>query len=101
MRAGERIGGLRNNGPKKRAMMREMNSERARQGLAVYFFALLLGSAYLEWRIIQLGASIEKAPWLILALMYMPAVASIAARLACREGFGDVAFRLGGREGRR
>jgi membrane protease YdiL (CAAX protease family) len=56
---------------------------------------------FLEWKIVQTGESIGKTPWLILALMYTPAVASIIARLAFREGFGDVSFLLGGREGRR
>jgi membrane protease YdiL (CAAX protease family) len=31
--------------------------------------------------------------------MYVPAVASIVARLTLREGFDDVSFRLGGKEG--
>ena len=49
----------------------------------------------------QSGESIARTPWLILALMYMPTVASIVARLAFHEGFGDVSFRFGGREGGR
>ena len=32
-------------------------------------------------------------------LMWSPAVASIMARLALREGFADVSFRVGGRRG--
>ena len=32
--------------------------------------------------------------------MYVPAIASIGARLVLQEGFGDVSFRLGGQEGR-
>jgi len=75
--------------------------ESARRGLAVYFTVLILSSALLEWIIVQTGESIEKEPWLILALMYTPAAASIIARLALREGVGDVSFRFGGREGRR
>src|SRR5215510_3430526 len=75
--------------------------ERARRGLFVFFTALILGSVFLEWKIIQTGESIGKTPWLILALMYTPALASIIARLALREGFADVSFLLGGREGRR
>lgn len=75
--------------------------ERARRGLAVYFTALILGSIFFEWKVVQTGESIEKEPWLIFALMYMPAMASTIARLAFREGFGDVSFRLGGHEGRR
>ena len=62
---------------------------------------LFLGSGYFEWRIVQTGESVGKTPWLIFALMYMPAVASIVARLTFRDGFGDVSFRFGGRTGRR
>jgi uncharacterized protein len=75
--------------------------ESARRGLAVYFTGLILGSVFFEWKIVQTGNSIEKEPWLIFALMYMPAVAATIARLAFREGFGDVSFRFGGHEGRR
>jgi CAAX protease family protein len=71
----------------------------ARRGLAVYFAALVLGSAFFEWRILQTGESIAKSPSLVLALMYMPAVASIIARLVNRERFTDVSFRFGGSEG--
>ena len=39
-----------------------LEKQRARQGLAIYFAALLLGSGYFEWRIVQTGESIEKAP---------------------------------------
>jgi membrane protease YdiL (CAAX protease family) len=37
---------------------------------------------------------------LIAALMFVPTMASVAARLALKEGFSDVSFRLGGRRGR-
>jgi membrane protease YdiL (CAAX protease family) len=69
--------------------------------LAVYFTALVLGSAFFEWKITETGEAIERLPWLMLALMYTPGAASIVARLACREGFGDISFRPGGSEGRR
>jgi len=76
-----------------------MNRSKAWPGLSVYFAILILGSIFFEWKIIQTGESIGNSPWLILALMYTPAVASIIARLAVREGFSDVSFRFGGREG--
>jgi uncharacterized protein len=79
----------------------DRSKKSARRGLSIYFPALILGSIFFEWKIIQTGDSIDKNPLLILALMYMPAVASIIARLALREGFGDVCFRFGGREGGR
>ena len=73
----------------------------ARQGLAIYFAVLLAGSAFLEWKILRTGESTRKIQLLILTMMYIPAVASVAARLTLREGFADVSFRLGGREGLR
>jgi len=77
----------------------DWKKQNARRGLAVYFTVLFLGSGYFEWRIVQTGESIGKIPWLIFALMYMPAVASIVARLTLQEGFDDVSFRFGGRNG--
>ena len=45
--------------------------------------------------------SIRATPLLMFALMYMPAMASIVARLTLRDGFGYVSFRFGGSEGMR
>lgn len=78
---------------------RDWDKQNAGRGLATYFAALLTGSAFVEWKIRQTGLPIENTPRLMLALMYMPAGASIIARLALREGFSDVSFRSGGREG--
>src|SRR5262249_36845556 len=78
-----------------------MYRQAARKGLVIYFVFLIVGSAFFEWRILQSGESIENVPLLITALMYTPAVASVAARLCLREGFADVSFRLGGRDGQR
>src|SRR5689334_15615668 len=75
--------------------------ENARRGLTVYFALLVAGSAFFEWKILRTGESIAKLPGLVFALMYVPAIASIGARLVMREGFGDVSFRLGKREGMR
>src|SRR5215831_18271902 len=75
--------------------------EEARRGLALYLTVLSLISIFLEWKILHTGESIDRTPLLVLALMYTPAVASIVARMACREGFSDVSFRFGGREGGR
>src|SRR5262245_44782665 len=77
----------------------DWKKQNARRGLAVYFTVLFLGSGYFEWRILQTGEFIGKTPWLIFGLMYMPAVASIVARLTFREGFDDVSFRFGGQKG--
>jgi len=66
----------------------------------IYFAVLIVGSAVLESRILQTGESVDKVPELILALMYVPAVASVVARLVVKEGFVDISLRWGGSEGR-
>src|SRR5262249_10352722 len=73
----------------------------ARWGLVVYFAVLIVGSAVVEFKILQTGEPIEKVPGLILTLIYIPSIASIVARLVLREGFGDISLRWGGSEGRR
>lgn len=73
----------------------------ARRGLAVYFAVLTALSAYFESRILQTGESIDKLPLLITALMYVPALSSVVARLILQEGFSDISLQLGGREGRK
>jgi len=72
---------------------------RARRGLAVYFGVLVPASGALEFLVLRTGQPIQSHPGLILLLMWCPAAASLMARLALREGFGDVSFRFGGREG--
>lgn len=70
---------------------------RARRGLAVYFAIVVVLSAAIEGFVIRnphLDGSIA-------GLMLVPALASVVARLALREGFADVSFRLGGRRGGR
>ena len=66
---------------------------RARRGLIIYFAVLVPLSALFEALIISGSLS-----W-ISALMWTPTAASVVARLALRDGFGDVSFRLGGRHG--
>ena len=68
---------------------------RARRGLAVYFAIVVVLSAAIEGFVIRnphLDGSIA-------GLMLVPALASVVARLALREGFADVSFRFGGRRG--
>src|SRR5262245_12029074 len=74
---------------------------RARRGLAVYFAVLVPASATLEFLVLRTKEPIQTHPGLIFLLMWCPAAASLVARLALREGFGDVSFRFGGREGGR
>lgn len=66
---------------------------RARRGLIIYFAVLVPLSAVFEALMISGSLS-----W-VLALMWTPAAASVVARLALQEGFGDVSFRVGGRRG--
>jgi membrane protease YdiL (CAAX protease family) len=67
--------------------------------LAVYLVCLILGSAPVEFAIIHSGSTIDAQPLLVVLLMWTPALASISARLALRQGFGDVSFQLGGFRG--
>jgi len=67
---------------------------RARQGLAIYFGMVVLLSAVFQVLFIETRTLL----WVI-PLMWSPAAASMVARLALREGFADVSFRVGGRYG--
>jgi membrane protease YdiL (CAAX protease family) len=67
---------------------------RARQGLAIYFGMVVLLSAVFQVLFIQTRTLIWVVP-----LMWSPAVASMVARLALREGLADVSFGVGGRRG--
>lgn len=73
----------------------------ARRGLAWYFAVLLIGSAAFEGAIFRQGDAIANHPLLVTGLMWTPALASLVARLACREPPRDVSFRFGGRGGAR
>ena len=65
----------------------------ARRGLAIYFALLIPLSAVFETLMI-----VSDVSW-AWVLMWVPAAASIVARLVLREGFSDVSFRVGGRRG--
>jgi membrane protease YdiL (CAAX protease family) len=67
-------------------------AQRARRGLAVYFALVVLLTGMLDVAIIR-NPEFDS---LALATMLVPAIASVVARLALREGFGDVSFRIGG-----
>jgi len=78
---------------------------KARRGLAVYFAIVVALSVPVQAAIIYLdleGGRNGIVAWLALiaALMFVPTLASVVARLALGEGFSDVSFRLGGRRGR-
>ena len=69
------------------------HATQARRGLLIYFALLIPLSALFEGLAVITG----NALW-IFALMCVPALASVVARLTLREGFADVSFRLGGRQ---
>ena len=71
---------------------------RARRGLGIYFAVLVPLSALLE-AIIITSSPDSGALALVMVLMFVPATASVAARLILREGFADVSFRFGGWQG--
>ncbi|HEU5400185.1 MAG TPA: CPBP family intramembrane glutamic endopeptidase [Terriglobales bacterium] len=74
---------------------------KARSGLSIFFVVLIAGSAYFEHRILVLGGSIQNHLGLIFGLVWWVTVSSIVARLALREGIGDISFRWGGAAGTR
>ena len=69
--------------------------KQARRGLLVYFALLIPLSVICD----VLASTTRNGLWIAPALMWMPALSSIIARLALREGVADVSFRLGGRRG--
>ncbi len=68
---------------------------KARSGLSIFFVVLTAGSAYFEHRILVLGGSIQNHLGLIFGLVWWVTVSSIVARLALREGIGDVSAGAG------
>jgi signal transduction histidine kinase len=77
----------------------------ARRGLAIYFAIVVFFTAPIQALIIYLdldGGAHGMVAWLVLltGLMFVPTIASVAARLLLKEGFADVSFRFGGRRGR-
>jgi len=70
--------------------------QQARRGLVLYFAILVPLTAVLEGIMIRTGSL---NGLLVLLLMFIPTLASVIARLALREGFGDVSFRVGGWRG--
>lgn len=68
-----------------------MNSvQRARRGLAIFFVVLVAISVPIEVDIVKNGLVMDR----FLPLVFVPALASIVARLVMREGFRDISFRL-------
>ena len=74
---------------------------KARRGLAIYFAVLIPTSGIFEWLITRQGSALQDQQKFVLMLMWMPALASVVARLSLREGIRDVSFRFGGKVGLR
>jgi uncharacterized protein len=77
------------------------SAAKARHSLAIFFPILIVTSGIVERLIVRGGDSMSNHPNLVPLLMWMPALASIVARLLLREGIRDVSFRFGGRVGLR
>src|SRR5215204_5222816 len=63
----------------------------ARRGLAIYLAVVVVLTALFDVLVISFS------PLWILGRMFVPAAASVVARLVLREGFANVSFRFGGR----
>lgn len=70
--------------------------QRARRGLAVFLVVVVALSVPLWIDIARHGLEMDR----FLPLAFVPALASIVARLVMREGFRDISFRLDGRSRR-
>lgn len=78
-----------------------IEQRQARKGLAIYLTLVIVCTAPILTAVIWSGHRVEDPavlPYMI-ALMWVPALASMIARLVLREGFGGVSFRLGGKAG--
>ncbi|QSQ25930.1 CPBP family intramembrane metalloprotease [Pyxidicoccus parkwayensis] len=73
-------------------------ARRARRGLWVFFAVLIALSAVFEGMIILRVPFLDRTGQVVL-LMWSPAVASFVARIATREGWADLSFRIGGAAG--
>lgn len=74
---------------------------RARRSVTLFLTLTLLISGLFQWLLLRTGDPIEQHVGLVLGLMWTPGLVSIALRIALREGFSDVSFRLGGWRGMR
>lgn len=69
---------------------------RARRSLLVFFAVLIPLSGFIEALIVRRTVFLARGV-LILILMWIPALASLVARLALREGFDDLSLRISDR----
>lgn len=75
--------------------------QRARKGLVLFLTLVIIGTVHILTAVIRSGHRVEDPAVLpfMIALMWVPALASVIVRLVLREGFSDVSFRFGGRTG--
>lgn len=71
------------------------STKEARRGLRVYLIVLLAITSLLVF-ILWINSRLAQFPAGVLLLSCSPAIASVIARLALRDGFEDVSFRLRG-----
>lgn len=76
---------------------------KARRGLALFLTLVIIGTVPILTAVIRSGHRVEDTAVLpfMIALMWVPALASMITRLVLREGFADISLRIGGRNGRR
>ncbi|MCA9641807.1 MAG: hypothetical protein KC492_13975, partial [Myxococcales bacterium] len=67
---------------------------RARFTVSAFLTLTFLISGVFQWLLLRTGDPIEKHVGLVLGLMWTPGLVSLGLRLALREGFADVSFRL-------
>lgn len=74
---------------------------RARKGLAIFLGLVIVGTIPLLTSVIRSGHRVEDPAVLpfMIALMWVPALASVITRSVLREGFADISLRFGGRSG--
>lgn len=75
-------------------------TKRARRALALYLGLTFATTYAIQAWIFALGGPIADHSWKVLAMMWTPAIVSIACRLVLREGLRDVSFRLGAQKAR-
>ena len=76
------------------AVLTPTQAATARRGLAIYLTVVVVLSAPLQIAVIRSHDDIADLLW-ISALMLVPTLASVVARLVGREGFADLGFRRG------
>ena len=72
---------------------------RAQKSLLAFFLVLIPLTALTDWKIIHAGGRIGDHRAILYCVMWTPMIASFATRLIMREGFTDVSFRFGGKQG--